>query len=115
MRLSPEVKTSSAAELMLPTTWKVAPGVCWIQCNDPQTARRLRRLKDARQVVWWHSGPFLEVYEVPWPLSRAGRWVERSIRSIYDRFSDQILPERAFDRIGVSSQRMSPLECSQSL
>ena len=93
-------------ELYPTVAWKVAPGVCWIQCNDPGTAKRLSRVKGAKLVAEACSGAIqLRTYELPWNLLRARRWVKRSIRSIYGAFSDQIQPVRAFDQAMVSSQR----------
>ena len=105
MMLSPEIQSAPSVEELYPTTWKVAPGVCWIQCNDPETAKRLSRVKEAKLVAEAYSGDYLRTYELPWNLLRARRWVKRSIRSIYGAFSDQIQPVRAFEQAIVSSQR----------
>ena len=105
MMLSPEIQSAPSVEELYPTAWKVAPGVCWIQCNDPETAKRLSRVKDAKLVAEACSGGYLRTYELPWNLLRARRWVKRSIRSIYGAFSDQIQPVRAFEQAMVSSQR----------
>ena len=105
MMLSPEIRSVSSVEELYPTSWKVAPGVCWIQCNDPRTAKRLSRVKGAKLVAEACSGGYLRTYELPWNLLRARRWVKRSVRSIYGAFSDQIQPVRAFNQAMVSSQR----------
>ena len=105
MMLSPEIQSASSVEELYPTTWKVAPGVCWIQCNDPKTAKRLSRVKEAKLVAEACSGGYLRTYELPWNLLRARRWVKRSVRSIYGAFSDHKQPVRAFEQAMVSSQR----------
>ena len=105
MMLSPEIQSASSVKELYPTTWKVAPGVCWIQCNDPETAKRLSRVKEAKLVAEAYSAGYLKTYELPWNLLRARRWVKRSIRSIYGAFSDQIQPVRAFDQAVVLQQR----------
>ena len=105
MMLSTEIQNASSVEDLYPTAWKVAPGICWIQCNDPKTAKRLSRVKEAKLVAEAYSGDYLRTYELPWNLLRARRWVKRSIRSIYGAFSDQIQSVRAFDQAMVSSQR----------
>ena len=105
MMLSPGIQSASSVEELYPTTWKVAPGVCWIQCNDPKTAKRLSRVKEAKLVAEACAGGYLKTYELPWNLLRARRWVKRSIRSIYGAFSDQKRPMRAFEQAMVSSQR----------
>ena len=105
MMLSPEIQSASSVEELYPTTWKVAPGVCWIQCNDPKTAKRLSRVKESKLVAEAYSGGYLKTYELPWNLLRARRWVKRSIRSIYGAFLDQIQPVRAFEQAMVSSLR----------
>ena len=89
LKIPMERKTSVPKELYFPTAWKVAPGVCWIQCNDPQTAKRLSRLKDSRLVAVSRLGDYLRTYEVPWNLLRAKRWIKRRIKDIYRSFSDQ--------------------------
>ena len=96
MMLSPEIQSAPSVEELFPTAWKVAPGVCWIQCNDPKTAKRFSRIKEAKLVAEAYSGGYLRTYELPWNLLRARRWVKRSIRSIYGAFSDQKQPVRAF-------------------
>ena len=105
MMLSPEIQSASSVEELYPTAWKVAPGVCWIQCNDPKTAKRLSRVKESKLVAEAYSGGYLKTYELPWNLLRARLWVKRSIRSIYGAFLDQIQPVRAFEQAMVSSQR----------
>ena len=105
MMLSPEIQSAPSVEELYPTAWKVVPGVCWIQCNDPKTAKRLSRVKEAKLVAESYSGGYLRTYELPWNLLRSRRWVKRSIRSIYEPFLDQIQPVRAFDQAVVSKQR----------
>ena len=103
--LSTAIQSAPSEEELYPTTWKVAPGVCWIQCNDPKTAKRLSRVKEAKLVAEAYSGDYLRTYELPWNLLRARRWVKRSIRSIYGAFLDQKQPVRALNQAMVSSQR----------
>ena len=105
MMLSPEIQSAPSVEELYPTTWKVAPGVCWIQCNDPRTAKRLSRVKGAKLVAEVYSGGYLRTYELPWNLLRARRWVKRSIRSIYGAFLDQKQPVRAFEQAMVPLQQ----------
>ena len=102
MMLSTVIQSASSVEELYPATWKVAPGVCWIQCNDPKTAKRLSRVKEAKLVAEAYSGDYLRTYELPWNLLRARRWVKRSIRSIYGAFWDQKQPVRAFNQAMVS-------------
>lgn len=87
-----EFNESASVLPQFPTTWKVAPGICWIQCNDPQTARRLGRLKDSNLVAEAVSGKYLRTYLVPWTLVKANRWVKRNIKHIYEGISDEISP-----------------------
>lgn len=87
-----EFNESASVLPLFPTTWKVAPGICWIQGNDPQTARRLGRLKDSNLVAVAVSGKYLRTYVVPWTLVKANRWVKRNIKHIYEGFSDEISP-----------------------
>lgn len=54
-----------------PAWWRVAPGVTWIQCHDPATVERVRKLKGARLVVRGVN-VYLRTYEVPRPVG----WVE---------------------------------------
>jgi hypothetical protein len=54
-----------------PAWWRVAPGVTWIQCHDPVTVERVRKLKGARLVARGVN-VYLRTYEVPHPLA----WVE---------------------------------------
>ena len=35
-----------------PVWWRVAAGVTWIQCHDPVTVERIRKLKGARRVAY---------------------------------------------------------------
>ncbi len=51
--------------------WRVAPGVTWIQCHDPVTVERIRKLKGARLVARGVN-VYLRTYEVPHPIA----WVE---------------------------------------
>ena len=99
--LSPEIQSAPSVEELYPTAWKVAPGVCWIQCNDPGSAKRLSRVKEAKLVAEAYSGDYLKTYELPWNLLRARRWVKRSIRSIYGAFLALEKPVRPFDRAMV--------------
>jgi hypothetical protein len=54
-----------------PAWWRVAPGVTWIQCHDPVTVDRVRKLKGARLVARGVN-IYLRTYEVPHPVG----WVE---------------------------------------
>ncbi len=51
--------------------WRVGPGVTWIQCREPETAERVRKLKGARLVARGMNCS-LRTYEVPHSIA----WVE---------------------------------------
>ena len=74
MMLSPEIQSASSVELLYPITLKVAPGICWFQCNDPEKAKRLSHVKGAKLVSEVYSGGYLRTYELPWKLLRVRRW-----------------------------------------
>ena len=55
-----------------PAWWKVAPGVTWIQCHDPATVDRVRKLKGARLVARGVN-VYLRIYEI----GRTLGWVSK--------------------------------------
>ena len=58
--------------------WRVAPGVTWIQCHDPATVERVRKLKCARLVARGMNG-YLRTYEVPHPLAWVAKLMTKPI------------------------------------
>jgi hypothetical protein len=75
---------------MSPTSWKVDNKHCWIQCNDPKTAKRLSKVKGAKVVAASQTGAYLRTFEVPWKLPQAREWCIRAVRAIYGSFKPQI-------------------------
>lgn len=73
-----------------PTAWKVDGNHCWIQCNDPKTAKRLSKVKGSKVVATSQTGGYLRTFEVPWKLPQAREWCIRAVRSIYGPFKPQI-------------------------
>ena len=63
---------TQVTQQMRPACWKVAPGVVWIQCHDPGTVDRVRKLKGARLVARGVNC-YLRTYEVPRTLG----WVAK--------------------------------------
>ena len=94
-----------------PSAWKVASGICWSQCNDRQTARRLAKVNGVKLVACSVTGDFLRIYELPWRLIRARTWARIAFKSIYGPFLDQISPETAFVSEATSSQQTGLLPC----
>jgi hypothetical protein len=85
-----------------PAWWRVAPGVTWIQCHDPETAERIRKLKRARLVAYGVN-VFLRTFEVPHPVA----WVDRLMRK-----SQKPPPNRAFFSAAGPSCGSKPGEVS---
>lgn len=79
-----------------PSAWKVDNKHCWIQCNDPKTAKRLSKVKGAKVVATSLAGAYLRTFEVPWKLPQAKEWCIRASRSIYGSFKPQIPPLTPF-------------------
>lgn len=80
----------------IPTAWKVDGSHCWIQCNDPKTAKRLSKVKGSKVVATSVAGAYLRTFEVPWKLPQAKEWCIRASRSIYGSFKPQIPPLTPF-------------------
>ena len=57
-----------------PACWKVAPGVVWIQVQQPEQARALARISGGRRVAYSVAGPYLRTFE----FARSLRWAENS-------------------------------------
>jgi len=70
---------ADATGARVPTCWKVAPGVVWIQVHQPDQARALARIAGGRRVAYSVAGPYLRTFEFARSLGWAENWVCRQL------------------------------------
>jgi hypothetical protein len=81
--------------------WQPVKGVTWIQTRTPEHARRLARIKEARQVATGVAGGFLRTFEFHRSLTWAVRLMAR-----YQ--SDEMVTNEALNRAACPLARRRP-------
>jgi hypothetical protein len=68
-------------------TWRVAPGLFWIQTRDKNYARKLHRRSDTQKVEICGHNCFLQTYEIAGTWRKVKRLISRYISVTPDRIS----------------------------
>jgi len=74
-------------------TWRVAPGVFWIQTTEPQFSRKLEKRQDVRRVGVTGVNHFRRTFEIRGTWRKVQRVIDRYLVSASDRFSRHIWPQ----------------------
>lgn len=74
--------TTNADPAASVSCWKSTPGETKLQVHDPNSAKKVSRIRSAKLSGFNVAGPYLRLFTLPWPLRRTRDWVKRNLRHL---------------------------------
>ncbi|MBT7874877.1 MAG: hypothetical protein HN758_10660 [Verrucomicrobia bacterium] len=62
--------------------WKSMPGETKLQVHDPESAKKIARIRGVRLSGFNVVRPYLRLFTLPWSVRRTRDWVKRNLKHL---------------------------------